>query len=160
MKGRNVEEIAFKALDRFGFTSDNTLFGDCTCPDEINHNDIGEDITSLFTHRWRKIFTLSGIGGLPFAGKTGWAAFSSHTPKDGNIVVLFAPHVGIDCDGNVGKVHRVGIENSTTACGAAIGAYNAVRNDKGQGDFRNGYHDHQMDCIKNLLIDHVGEIKG
>jgi len=45
------------------------------------------------------VFTISGIGGLPFVGKTGWAAFSSHVPEDGNVVVLFAPHVGVDSYG-------------------------------------------------------------
>jgi hypothetical protein len=33
---------------------------------------------------------------MPFVGKTGWGAFSSHCPEDGNIVILFAPHVGVD----------------------------------------------------------------
>ena len=160
LRGRIVAEIVFRKLDSLGFTDDNTLFADCSCPDEINHNDVGEDITSLFQHRWGEIFPLSGIGGLPFVGKTGWAAFSSHTPKDGNIMILFAPHVGVDCDGNVGKVHRPGIKDTTTACGAAVGAYNAVVADNTVGDFRNGYHDHQMDCIKYHLLDHVDSIKG
>jgi len=31
-----------------GFTDDNTLFADSSCPDEINHDDPDEDITSLF----------------------------------------------------------------------------------------------------------------
>lgn len=49
---------------------------------------------------------LSGLAGLPFVGKTGWGAFSSHVPKNGNIVVLFAPHVGIDVNGVVGSIYR------------------------------------------------------
>jgi hypothetical protein len=45
-----------------------------------------------------------------FTGKTGWGAFSSHVPTpDGNIVVMFAPHVGIDRDGVVGRIHRDGL---------------------------------------------------
>lgn len=152
--------MAYKKLVELGFTNKNTLFGDCTCPDEINHNDPGEDISSLFRYRWGQIFTLGGIGGLPFAGKTGWAAFSSHTPQNGNIVVVFAPHVGIDCDGNVGKVHRQGIDHTTTACGAAVGALNAVKADITEGDFKNGNTDHQMDCIKHLLAEQVESIRG
>ena len=85
-----------------GFTDENTLFSDSSCPDEINHNDINEVIPSLFQRRWGQVFPLSGLGGLPFTGKTGWGAFSSHCPEDGNIVILFAPHVGIDVDGTVG----------------------------------------------------------
>ena len=52
LRGRIVEEQAYKKLSQLGFTSDNTLFGNCSCPDEINHNDPTEDITSLFRHRW------------------------------------------------------------------------------------------------------------
>ena len=87
---------------------ENTLFADCSCPDEINHDDPDEDITSLFTRRWGEIFLLSGLAGLPFTGKTGWGAFSGHCPADGHIVVLFAPHVGIDSNGEVGKITRDG----------------------------------------------------
>ena len=45
---------------------------------------------------------------MPFTGKTGWHAFSSHTPHNGNIVILFAPHVGVDFTGKVGNVTREG----------------------------------------------------
>ena len=43
---------------------------------------------------------------MPFTGKTGFGAMSSHVPKDGNIVVVFASHVGVDSHGTVGKVLR------------------------------------------------------
>ena len=93
-------------------------------------------------------------------GQTGWGAFSSHVPKNGNIVVLFAPHVGIDKYGTVGKVHRHGIDGPTTACGAAVGAYNAVKSDKSAGELDSAYHDHQMACIKHLVSEKVDNIKG
>ena len=54
------------------------------------------------------MFPLGGLAGIPFVGKTGWNAFTSHVPTDGNIVVLFAPHVGIDKNGNVGELNRNG----------------------------------------------------
>jgi hypothetical protein len=108
MKGHEIEEIAFDKLKLLGFNAENTLFAESSCPDEVNHDDKCEDITAMFTDRWGEVFALGGIGGLPFAGKTGWAAFSSHVPVNGHISVLFAPHVGIDKDGNVGKVSRAG----------------------------------------------------
>jgi len=160
LRGRLVENVAYRKLAELGFTSENTLFGNCSCPDEINHNDPTEDITSLFRKRWGQVFTISGIGGLPFVGKTGWGAFSSHVPKDGNIVVLFAPHVGVDSSGTVGKVHRHGIDGPTTACGAAVGAYNAVKDDENAGDLTMRYTDHQMNVIKHLVLEHVDDIKG
>lgn len=160
MKGRIVEAKVYEALSKLGFNDDNTLYGDCTCPDEINHNDPGADITSLFMHRWGEIFPLSGLAGLPFCGRTGWGAFSSHVPQDGNILVLYAPHVGVDYHGNVGKIHREGIDNFTTACGAAVGAYNAVLKDKKEAQFQSGYIDHQMDAIKHLVAERAHKIKG
>ena len=101
---------------------------------------------------------MGGLAGLPFCGKTGWGAFSSHVPKDGNICVLFAPHVGIDSDGQVGFVTRDGQDKSSAACGAAIGAYNAVLNDPTEANRKNGFLDQQMDTIKMLLKDHTAEI--
>jgi hypothetical protein len=107
------------------------LFADSTCPDEINHADPESDVTALFQKRWGKHFPLGGLAGLPFTGKTGWHAFSSHVPVNGHIVVLFAPHVGIDYTGKVGSIYRSGQDCGSSACGAAIGAYLANKNSKG-----------------------------
>lgn len=89
-------------LIKQGFTRDSTLFADSSCPDEINHDDSDNDMTNLFFKRWGEFFPLSGLAGIPFVGKSGWNAFATHVPIDGNVVVLFAPHVGIDREGNVG----------------------------------------------------------
>ena len=159
MTGKQTEQMLFNRLQGLGFTAENTLFADCSCPDEINHDDPEEDITSLMHTRWGEMFPLGGLAGFPFTGKTGWGAFSSHCPVDGNIVVLFAPHVGVDCDGNVGKVTRDGQSHASSACGAAIGALGAVSTDPKSANFQNGYHDHQMDCIKHFLAPHVDKIK-
>jgi hypothetical protein len=48
MTGHEADEIIGGVLNARGFTDDNTLFTDCSCPDEINHNAPGEDITSIF----------------------------------------------------------------------------------------------------------------
>ena len=56
------------------------MYADSSCPDEINHDNSEEDVTSLFHKRWGSTFPLSGLGGLPFTGKTGWGAFSGHVP--------------------------------------------------------------------------------
>jgi hypothetical protein len=150
----------FNCLSKYGFTDDNTLFADSTCPDEINHADPDQDITALFAKRWGELFPLGGLAGLPFTGKTGWTAFSSHCPIDGHILILFAPHVGIDFEGKVGSYYRPGQTHGSRACGAAIGAYlaNIDNPDKGQ-HFENGYLDHQMDCIKHLISPHCKGIK-
>jgi len=46
--------------------------------------------------------------------------------KDGKLLILYAPHVGISSDGRVGKIQRVGLAKVSEACGAAIGAYKAI----------------------------------
>ena len=82
---------------------------------------------------------MGGLGGLPFTGKTGFSAFTSHCPDDGNVVILFAPHTGVDFDGTVGQVLRRGKEKSSAACHAAINALAAIKLDREKaGNFSGG----------------------
>lgn len=53
-------------------------------------------------------FNLGGLAGVPFVGKTGFGAFSHHVPVDGNILIVFGPHVGISPEGELGKTKRIG----------------------------------------------------
>ena len=113
--------------------------------------------------RYGEVFPLGGLAGLPFTGKTGWGAFSHHVPENGNIVVLYAPHVGISSDGKVGAVHRPGQEEPTSACGASIGAYKALTPE----DAEAGRHlkdaesrDRQMEYIIAALRPHVEKVRG
>ena len=94
------------------------------------------------------MFSLGGLAGVPFTGKTGWGAFSGHVPENGNILVLYAPHVGIDAAGNIGKFKRHHQHAPSTACGATIGAYNALLNNDTSKD---PLHDPQMDYLKEEL---------
>ena len=82
-----------------GFDCSNTLYGEATCPDEVNHDNPEEEISSLLSERYGKVALLGGLAGLPFVGQTGWNTFTSHVPNDGNIVFLYAPHVGLDNEG-------------------------------------------------------------
>lgn len=72
-------------------------------------------------------FALGGLGGLPFAGKSGFGAYLHHVPDDGKLLVLFAPHVGIDEIGRVGSLQRDGQSKVSSACGAAVGAYKELQ---------------------------------
>ena len=87
---------------------ENTVLTESSCPDELNHDDYSHDISQIMGHRWGEVFHLGGLAGIPFTGNTGWGAFSHHVPKDGNILIILAPHVGLADDGTVGKVHRHG----------------------------------------------------
>jgi len=107
--------------EKYGCVAKNTLYGQSICSDEIN-NEKG-DLADLMKEYWGEVFPLGGIGGAPFVGKTGFMAFSHHVPDDGNVLILFGPHVGVTEDGEVGKYHRIGQKGNSTSCGAVIAAY-------------------------------------
>jgi hypothetical protein len=75
---------------------------------------------------WGECFPMGGIGGAPFVGKTGFMAFSHHVPKDGNVLVVFGPHIAISESGELGKHLREGQKCESTACGAVLAAYGAL----------------------------------
>jgi hypothetical protein len=89
-----------------GLTPENTLFSHSVCPDEINHEE--GDITNVLALHFGEIFSLGGLAGIPFSGKTGFGAYAAHVPDGGNIFVLFAPHCAVSEEGKCGKYHRLG----------------------------------------------------
>ena len=118
-----------KLLRSRGYNEKNTIIGSSLCSDEINDTSssfvttLAKKVTSL---GYGGVFNLGGLGGLPFVGTSGFGAFTSHTPKNGKIIIVFGPHVGVSNDGVVGKVERVGKGSPSTSCGAAVGAYKAL----------------------------------
>ncbi|CAK0879572.1 unnamed protein product [Prorocentrum cordatum] len=109
--------------EQYGFKPGTTLLGSSFCPDEINNQE--RDLASVMRKYYGQIFPMGGIGGAPYVGETGFAAFSSHVADNGDIIVVFGPHVGISMEGEVGKYLREGQSAKSTACGAVIGAYKA-----------------------------------
>lgn len=115
-------------LGQRGFNRSNTLFGSSVCPDEINSKpskSLAAQFQSVLTDQ-NGVFTLGGLGGIPFVGISGMGAFLSHTPTNGKVVIMYGPHVGISDDGQVGKVERLGKEKLSGSCGAGLGAYKAI----------------------------------
>jgi len=53
-------------------------------------------------------------------------AYLHHVPDSGKLLVMFAPHVGIDGEGRIGALQRDGQAAVSKACGAAIGAFKAA----------------------------------
>lgn len=125
MLSDDVDKAIARTLRSRGFTPENTLFGHSVCSDEVNNRQ--EQLIPLMMNRWQEGFSLGGLGGLPFAGKSGFGAFLHHVPDSGKILVLFAPHVGIDENGRVGALQRDGQATVSSACGAAVGAYKALQ---------------------------------
>jgi len=121
----DCDKAIWKTLKARGFTPANTLLGHSVCSDEINNRK--EQLIPLVVDRWGEGFALGGLAGLPFAGKSGFGAYLHHVPDDGKLLVVFAPHVGIDGEGRVGGLQRDGQAATSSACGAAIGAYKALQ---------------------------------
>jgi hypothetical protein len=116
-----TKKVGSILYDKYGCVAKNTLYGQSICSDEIN-NEKG-DLADLMKEYWGEVFPLGGIGGAPFVGKTGFMAFSHHVPDDGNVLILFGPHVGVTEAGEVGKYHRIGQKGNSTSCGAVIAVY-------------------------------------
>ena len=119
-----VDTSVGKALAARGYTKDNTLFGMSVCSDEVNF--VPGEICDLMKKRWGEAFSLGGLAGVPFAGKAGLGAYAHHVPDEGKLFIMFAPHVGIGVDGKVGALERDGIASTSSACGAAVGAYKTL----------------------------------
>jgi len=101
---------------------DNTIYAASLCADEIN-SDKGHLGRLLTEYYYGRVFPLGGIGGAPYGGKTGFAAFSHHVPDGGNVFVLFGPHIGFSPEGEPGKFLRNGQKALSTSCGALCAAY-------------------------------------
>lgn len=128
MISSDVDRSIFRVLKARGFTPKNTLFAHSICADEVNMRK--EQLIDLMSTRWEEAFTLGGLAGLPFSGKSGFGAYLHHVPDNGKLLVIFAPHVGIDESGRVGSLQRDGQAAISTACGAAIGAYKELQKRK------------------------------
>lgn len=74
------------------WTPEDILYAQSVCPDEINHEE--GDITDLLSKHLGEVFHLGGLGGIPFSGKTGFAAFSTfskqYLPLSSHLVLLQA----------------------------------------------------------------------
>jgi len=144
---------------KYGLTPKNTLFGFSTCPDEINRT-----VTQFKSYYGEKQFPLGGLTGYPFRGKTGFVAFSHHAPTngtEGNLVILYGPHVGINLDGDLGKVLRENQSHESTACGASIAFLNnyqkAKRNRK-MYEPKEDPFDMEQHAIEKMLMPYADKI--
>lgn len=124
----DADRAIAETLRERGFTPQNTLFAHSICSDEVNNR--SEQLVPLMSKRWGEAFTLGGLAGLPFAGKSGFSAYFHHVPENGKLLVMFAPHVGIGPLGRIGALQRDGQDNISSACGAAVGAYKELQKKK------------------------------
>ena len=112
-----------------GFRGDNSIAVTNLCRDEST-GILKAKIESIFGAN----FNINGLGAVITCGVTGMGAGLSHAPIDQatkreSYVFFSFPHVAVDDDGNVGKIHRPGRPGESAACGALITALGAFQAD-------------------------------
>ena len=168
MRNEDAIKGVVHIAEGLGMNEVNTLFAYSVCPDEINHDHA--DLAYVLHNHFGPSFSLGGLGGIPFSGKTGFGAYASHVPDDGYIFVLFAPHCAVSPktyasdmqftpeEHICGYYHRLGQKQLSTACGACLGAYKAVKNMDSLPQMSILSRDSQMDYIKQLLYENKPRI--
>lgn len=103
-----------------GRSAETTLLATSFCADDIIlSKDIGRTLHGPFT--------LGGLAGFPFTGRTGFHAFAHHVPDGGTALIVYGPHIGMTGDGLLGMVRRSGQGRETSCCGALLAALNRLR---------------------------------
>ena len=130
-----------------GATKAKTLLATSTCPDEIN---CATQWGAFFDDAPLPAFRLGGLAGMPFAGATGFGAYSHHVPDGGAMFIFYGPHVAVNADGSaVGKLKRNGQGHESSSCGACVGALGWAKANKGADPMVPG--DYQMSQIKRCV---------
>lgn len=120
---RAIPDSAFvgrsrELLDSYGFARDNCLPMIGTCRDELAFA-----LTAPIQAAWGPAFSMSGLAGMLVLGRTGVAAARTHAPLLGGrrrFVLFGLTHIGVDCEGEIGRCERPGLERTTGACGALL----------------------------------------
>lgn len=119
----NKELVTFikKKLAKHQYGS-NSLVATSLCCDEVNRP-LEKDLKEIYGH----YFSMGGLAGFPFGGVTGFGAMAHHIPDGGSCLIVYGPHVGVDAQGNVGKIDRRGREKAGACCGSAVAACGYVK---------------------------------
>jgi len=146
LDGSDVLAKVVQVIEKRGFTPENTRYAQSVCPDEINQEE--GDITDIFTKYMGEVFNMGGLAGLPFIGRTGFAAFTHHVADEGHCFVLMAPRIGISATHKLGKYTRDGQHGQqVSACGAAVGALEHCECGKKPPSAKYDFLDSQMNFI-------------
>jgi monoamine oxidase len=112
----NYMSKTYQCLSHYGFCDENTMAMVSSCRDEI-----ADALYIEVMRYWGKTFNCCSLAGFIMMGKTGLAAAVDHTPiTNGTRRFIFyaMPHIAISEEGEIGKIHRSGIEKISRACGA------------------------------------------
>jgi hypothetical protein len=141
-------------LSRHGYKSNSTLVGTAVCCDEVT-----KPLIADLEREFGRTFSMGGLAGFAFGGVTSFGAMATHIPDNGNCIVVYGPHVGVDSEGRIGTVNRRGRKCGGSCCGSATAAagFVASRRQANQkdidGDFAmNDPLDAQQQFVNKLLL--------
>lgn len=128
------------------------LMATSVCSDDIN-----VPSTTFFNVLFGP-FIMGGLGGLPFAGRTGMTAFAHHIPDEGSAFIFYGPHIGVTLEGELGKMYRPRQEQTGNSCGALMLALSRFRD----GNYRPVVNedDYQQMKLEESLLPFRDEIFG
>lgn len=130
------------------------LLATSVCSDEVNHNKYS------FSHQFKNgEFMLGGITGFPFSGETGLAAYLSHIPDDGALLIIYGPHIGISKKGTVGSIFRNMQTIETATCGALCGILESFNTNTDFSKKQINSSDYQVDFMAQKLHENIEKIK-
>jgi hypothetical protein len=115
----------YQSLTPYGLSPEQIMLAHSICSDDVNAIEYPDEGKKMLGP-----FNLGGLNGYPFTGLTGMAAFSHHVPFDGAAMVFYAPHIGVSKEGELGKILRVGQDQSSSCCGATVLALNRLKNNE------------------------------
>lgn len=122
------------------------MYADSICSDDVNSIEYPQRASEMLGP-----FKMGGLDGFPFTGLTGMGAFAAHVPDNGAVFIYYAPHIGIDRDGDVGLINRVGQHKPSGCCGAAkAGLAKLINNQITEGYVTD--IDYQMNTIEQIFF--------
>ena len=152
-----------KVAGQYGLTQRDVIFGNGFCPDEIKG---GLKAPFVDNYSWRE-FDLCRVDGI-LKGSDMVSAMSHHAPDGGGFIVLNAPHVSVNSNGEFGKIIRYGQDVETGCCGAAMGYLEKYTGgDRGEPELEDVLSapdsfdiaaDYDTYVLKKVLYPHMDEI--
>lgn len=123
-----VKRSALTLLQDHGFSADNTLACVGVCRDELCG-----PLTDKIRQMWGETYDLSGLAGMPWLGRTGYAALRAHAPMIRNrlrYIFFIFTHIGIGPAGELGLCARPGRPGLVPTCGELTLILDELRNGK------------------------------
>lgn len=150
-----LQSFLWFAKHTLGKPEEEIAFLSSICSDDLNSVELPDT-------RMIGPFTLGGLDGYPFVGKTGIGAFSHHVPEHGLAMMFFGPHIGITDKEQVGKVLRPGQTIPSDCCGAAQKALAALEAGTIKPKKIEEYDldDFQQESLGQIVLAHASEILG